>query len=88
MSIQLTEEQVLDIHLNSRINGGTESGYALMQKHGMTPNEYYSVMATDLKKALRKARAGKKFISWETGARYKKEVKTPYHGYKSHFFAG
>lgn len=71
MSVVLTEEQVLDIHLNSRINGGRCMAHTLIKRNGITVNEYYAVMRMDLKKALKRAKAGRRFISWEPGVKHK-----------------
>lgn len=66
MSIKLTEEQVLDIHMNSRINGGRTKAHTLIKRHGLTVNEYYAIMALPLDEAVKKARKGHRFVSWES----------------------
>lgn len=65
MTAFLTEEQVMDIHTNHRLNGGKLSMHKLCVKHGITTNECYAVLRTPLEDALRRARKHFRFVSWD-----------------------
>jgi hypothetical protein len=41
-----------------------------MKEHGITVNEAYAVLTTEHDEAIKKARKGYRFVSWETGERY------------------
>ena len=82
MSTLLTEEQVLDIHTNARVNGGRMLMHTLCKRHGITINEAYVVLRTSLSAALTRARTGKRFISWEGVDKIPKATKAEIAGAK------
>jgi hypothetical protein len=70
MTVRLSEEQVDHIIRNYRGNGGRRTLYSLMKAHGITVNEAYTVLRTEPEEAIKKARRGHRFVSWEPGERY------------------
>ena len=65
MTVRLTTDQVLDIHLNYHANGGRTKFHTLRRRHDLTINELYTVLRTNLTAALKKADKGHRFVSWD-----------------------
>lgn len=86
MTVKLTEDQVMDIHLSYHANGGRCKFYTLCKRHDITINECYSVLRTTLKSALRKAAKGHKFVSWDPQQR--QEGKKDIRHNRAHMFGG
>jgi hypothetical protein len=76
VTVKLTEDQVMDIHLNYHANGGEDDLHTLCKRNDITINEGYSVLRTGLKTALRKAAKGHKFVSWDPQQRQSKKKTT------------